>query len=46
MAFAVERMLEQPGERGRRIQSARLLAGQKRHILDQIILELEPWLKS
>jgi 3-deoxy-D-manno-octulosonic-acid transferase len=46
MVFAVERMFEQPAECDRRIQSARLLADQKRHILDQITLELEPWLKT
>jgi len=45
IAFSVDRLLTHAEERDRRIQSARLLADQKRYILDQIIVEMEPWLK-
>jgi 3-deoxy-D-manno-octulosonic-acid transferase len=46
MAFAIERMFALPMERDRLAQSARVLADQKRYILDQIIVELEPWLSA
>jgi 3-deoxy-D-manno-octulosonic-acid transferase len=45
IAFAVEQALAKPEECDRRVQAARLLADQKRYILDQIIVEMEPWLK-
>ena len=44
IAFAVDRLLSQPHERDRLAQAARLLADSKRHILDLMINELEPWL--
>jgi 3-deoxy-D-manno-octulosonic-acid transferase len=44
MAFAIDRMLMLPDERARRAQAARMLADQKRYVLDQIIGEMEPWL--
>jgi len=46
IAFAVDRLLTHPEERDRRAQSARLLADQKRYVLDQMIVEMEPWLKK
>jgi 3-deoxy-D-manno-octulosonic-acid transferase len=46
MAFAVDYLLTNPDERNKRVQAARLLADQKRHILDQIIVEMDPWLKN
>ena len=45
IAFAVDRLLSQSDERERRVHAARLLADQKSYILDQIIAEMEPWLK-
>ena len=45
IAFTVNRLLAHPEERERRTQAAHLLAEQKRHILDQIVTELEHWLK-
>ena len=45
IAFTVDRLLTPSDERDRRVQAARLLADQKRYILDQIIVEMEPWLK-
>ncbi len=45
IAFTVDRLLDPSDERDRRVQAARLLADQKRYILDQIIVEMEPWLK-
>jgi 3-deoxy-D-manno-octulosonic-acid transferase len=46
IAFAIDRLLAMPMERIKCTQSARVLADQKRHILDQIIVELEPWLSA
>jgi 3-deoxy-D-manno-octulosonic-acid transferase len=46
LAFAVDRLMTLPDERKKQAQTARLLADQKRHILDQIIDEMAPWLKS
>lgn len=43
--FAVDMLLANPQERDKRVQAARLLADQKRHILDQIIVEMDPWLR-
>jgi 3-deoxy-D-manno-octulosonic-acid transferase len=45
ISYAVNRLLTQPEERNRRAQAAQLLANRKRHILDQIIAELDPWLR-
>ena len=46
IAFTVNRLLTQPENRLRRVQAARLLADQKRHVLDQIIAEFDPWLRT
>jgi len=46
IAFAVDRLLANPQERDRHVQAARLLADQKRYILDQIIVEMEPYLRG
>ena len=43
--FAVDSLLSNPMERDKRIHAARILADQKRHILDQIIVEMDPWLR-
>jgi 3-deoxy-D-manno-octulosonic-acid transferase len=44
IAFAVDRLLTDAPEREKRAQAARLLADQKRHVLDQIVRELDVWL--
>jgi hypothetical protein len=41
----VDRLLTQSSERDRQAQAARLLANEKRYILNKIILEMDPWLK-
>jgi 3-deoxy-D-manno-octulosonic-acid transferase len=46
IAFNVDRLLSQPEEGRKRAHEARAFADQKRHILDHIIAELEPWLAS
>ncbi len=46
ISFAVNRLLANTEERNRRAQAAQLLANRKRHILDQIIAELDPWLRQ
>ncbi|MDE1900756.1 MAG: 3-deoxy-D-manno-octulosonic acid transferase [Alphaproteobacteria bacterium] len=44
IAFTVGRLLDAPAERDKRAQAAQLLAYRKRYVLDQIIVELQPWL--
>jgi 3-deoxy-D-manno-octulosonic-acid transferase len=46
IAPAVNRLWMQNAERDRQIEAARLLADKKRSILNQIILEISPWLKA
>ncbi|MDR3448290.1 MAG: 3-deoxy-D-manno-octulosonic acid transferase [Alphaproteobacteria bacterium] len=46
IAFAVERLIAQPNDAAKLSQSAHMIADQKRHILDQIIVEMEPWLRQ
>ena len=46
IAFAVDRLLTFPEEAARRAHAARMLADQKRYVLDQIIAELDPWLRT
>lgn len=45
LAFTIDRLLSDATERTRYAQTARVLADQKRHVLDQIMQELEPWLR-
>ncbi|MDR3423835.1 MAG: 3-deoxy-D-manno-octulosonic acid transferase [Alphaproteobacteria bacterium] len=45
IAFAVDRLLADPLERNRRAQAARLLAEEKRSILNRIVGEMEGWVK-
>jgi hypothetical protein len=46
LAFTISRLLDDANERTRLIQTARLLADQKRHVLDQILDDLRPWLQA
>ncbi|HEU0118461.1 MAG TPA: 3-deoxy-D-manno-octulosonic acid transferase [Alphaproteobacteria bacterium] len=46
IAFTVDRLLSNPNERLQFSIGARALADQKRHVLDQILQALEPWLKT
>jgi 3-deoxy-D-manno-octulosonic-acid transferase len=46
IAFAVDRLLTQPDERKKLAQTARLLADNKRVILDHIVAELSPFLQA
>jgi 3-deoxy-D-manno-octulosonic-acid transferase len=46
LAFAIDFLLSDPAERSNRAYAARVLADQKRHVVDRIIVELEPWLKG
>ena len=46
IAFAVDRLLTHDAERERLVQAARLLADQKRSIINQIITEMAPWIKG
>jgi len=44
IAFTVDRLLATPSERGRLSMTARNLAEQKRHVLDEVCEALAPWL--
>jgi len=46
IAFTVERFFALPDEQRNQARAARVLADQKRYILDQIITEMDPWLKG
>jgi 3-deoxy-D-manno-octulosonic-acid transferase len=46
IADAVDRFLGSPEARDRTAYAARMLAEQKRHVLDEVIKALEPWLGS
>lgn len=46
LAFTVDRLLAAPDDRTQYAQSARVLADQKRYVLDQVLGALEPWLRS
>ncbi|MDX2027523.1 MAG: 3-deoxy-D-manno-octulosonic acid transferase [Alphaproteobacteria bacterium] len=46
IVFTIDRLLTSPETRDRYAYAARVLADQKRHILDQIMDALKPWLKS
>lgn len=43
LAYTIDRFLSSPAERGKYVQSAKLLADQKRHVLDQVTEALKPW---
>lgn len=45
LAFTVDRLLANPGERTRLAQAARILAEQKRNVLERVIEALDPWLR-
>jgi 3-deoxy-D-manno-octulosonic-acid transferase len=46
LAFTLERLFSDPDESARYAQTARILADQKRHVLDQVMHALEPWLRD
>jgi 3-deoxy-D-manno-octulosonic-acid transferase len=46
LLFTLERFLKAPEERAMYAQAARLLADQKRHVLDQVMDALAPWLDA
>jgi 3-deoxy-D-manno-octulosonic-acid transferase len=46
LAFTLERFLKTPGERAAYAQAARLLADQKRHVLNEVMDALAPWLNA
>ncbi len=44
LSFSLNRLLNSAEERAKYAQNARILADEKHHILDQIMVELRPWL--
>jgi 3-deoxy-D-manno-octulosonic-acid transferase len=44
LAFALDRFLQSPEERSIYARAARLLADEKRHMLDEVLKALSPWL--
>lgn len=45
LSFTIDRLLTDAVDRTKYAQNARILADQKHHVLDQILVALEPWLK-
>jgi 3-deoxy-D-manno-octulosonic-acid transferase len=46
LAFTIERLLASGGERAQYTAAARALADQKRHVLDEVLQALTPWIDS
>ena len=44
LPFTIERLLNAPDEQTRLAKTARILADEKHHVLDEIIQALGPWL--
>ena len=44
LGFAVNRLMDNAAERDLLAHNAKTLAAEKRHVLDNIVRELQPWL--